>query len=148
MRRRLKRRFPLTLTQFLVGLAIVVGFFMALRLSQNATNLQQVQNSEATFQAEVYIQNTIEVQLQATLEYVTSEAYIEEYNRSEARHIVDGEVRIVPLISQATPTPTPLPASLPDDATYAQPWQMWWYLLTDVEAPLQPLATPAPTPSP
>ncbi len=128
-------RFPLTLTQFLVALAIIVGFFMAFGLNQNATNLQQVQASEAKFQAEVDAQKTIAVELAATRSYVQSDAYVEDYNRAEANRIVEGEVRVVPLIEQATPRPTPVPAPPPDPAAFARPWQLWWYLLTDAEAP-------------
>lgn len=142
MSSQVQRRFPITLTQLLVGIAIIVGFFMAFGLNQNAASLQGVQDSEATFEKEVQAQQTIQVQLEATLAYATSEAYIDEFNRSDAGKIVDGEVRIVPLIIQATPRPTPAPTPTPDAATYAQPWQMWWYLLTDSEAPVRPPATP------
>ena len=136
MRDRKARRSPFTITQTLVGIAIIVGFFMAFGLNQNAANLQKVQASEKTFEAEVSAQQTIEAELKATLAYVQSEAYIEDFNRSEANKILPGEVKIVPLISQATPQPTPLPTPTPDLSTHAQPWQMWWYLLTDIEAPV------------
>lgn len=128
-------RFPLTLTQFLVGLAILVGFSIAFGLNQNATRLQRVQESEDRFQAEVNAQMTIAVELEATLAYVESDAYVEDFNRGEANKIGQGEVRVVPLLEQATPQPTPLPPPAPDPAELAQPWQMWWYLLTDAQAP-------------
>ena len=139
------RRFPLTLTQFLVGLAIIVGFFMAFGLNQNASNLQQVQANEEMFQAGVDAQMTTAVELQATLAYVQSDAYVEDFNRGEDNKIAPGEVRIVPLIEQATPKPTPPPLPTTNPAAYVRPWQMWWYLLTDAEAP-KAQATPRPTP--
>lgn len=138
------RRLPLTLTQFLVGLAILVGFFMAFGLNQNAASLQQVQSNEETFQADVHAQMTISVELKATLAYVQSDAYIEDFNRQEANKVLPGEVRIVPLVEQATPAPTPLPLPTTNPEAYVRQWQMWWYLLTDTEAPIRKQSTPTP----
>ena len=123
------RRFSLSLTQIMLGIAVIVGAFIALGLNQNATNFELVKASEGTFQAQVFVEYTREVELQATLTYVGSEAYVEEYNRAEANKVVAGEIRIIPLTIEATPAPTP------DVAVYARPWQMWWYLLTDAPAP-------------
>ncbi len=129
------RRFSLSLTQIMLGIAVIVGAFIALGLNQNATNFELVKASEGTFQAQVFAEYTREVELQATLTYVGSEAYVEEYNRAEANKVVAGEIRIIPLTIEATPAPTPTPLPTPDAAVYARPWQMWWYLLTDAPAP-------------
>ncbi|MGB1253487.1 MAG: hypothetical protein ACPG8W_22935 [Candidatus Promineifilaceae bacterium] len=129
------RRFSLSLTQIMLGIALIVGAFIALGLNQNATNYQQVKVSEGTFQSQVYAEYTREIELQATLTYVSSESYVEAYNRAEANKIAAGEVRIIPLTIEATPAPTPTPLPTPDPATYARPWQMWWHLLTDAPAP-------------
>ena len=51
------------------------------------------------------------------------------------RQILPGERRIVPLLQEATPEPTALPAPTPDPALEAQPWQAWWRLLTDAPQP-------------
>ena len=112
------RRFSLSLTQIMLGIALTVGALIALGLNQNATNYQQVKISEGTFQAQVHAEDTREVELQATLTYVSSESYVEEYNRAEANKIAAGEVRIIPLTIEATPAPPPTPLPTPDSAYF------------------------------
>ncbi len=136
MRSKLARRSPAPVVQVVIFFTILVGGFMVLRLSQNTANLQQVRSSEMTFEAELAAQETISAELVATLAYVKSEAYVEEFNRTEVNKILPGEVKVVPIISEATPHPTPQLTVTADLSTYAKPWQMWWYLLTDVEAPV------------
>ncbi len=136
MRSKKPRRSPVPIVQIIIFFLILVGGFMIVRISQNTANLQQVQASEKLFQAELYAQETISAELVATLAYVNSEAYVEEFNRTEVNKILPGEVKVVPLISQATPQATPEVTPTPDLSSYAKPWQMWWYLLTDIEAPV------------
>lgn len=90
---------------------------------------------EEALKAELNLEATRQVELQATLEYVQSEDYIAAYARDEGGYLLPGERRVVPLVIEATPEPTQPPAPTPDPAYNARPWQAWWRLLTDAPQP-------------
>ena len=136
------RRFPVTLTQFLLGIVILVIIWIALGLNQNQAMLEAVEAGEATVETQLHAEMTVAAQLTATLEYVQSPSYSEEYNRGEGRRVLPGEVRVAPMETLLPPVPTPTPMPTPDPALAAQPWQMWWYLLTDRKPPERPAPTP------
>ncbi|MCA9939747.1 MAG: hypothetical protein KC418_13975 [Anaerolineales bacterium] len=125
----------LTLTQVLVLLVVVASLIIVLDLNRRAQEGRNIGVNEESLQADVMVETTRQVQLQATLAYVTSEAYVSDYARNEAGYILPGEKRIVPLVLTATPAP-PLPGTpTPDPALDAYPWQAWMRLLTDAPFP-------------
>ena len=85
--------------------------------------------------AEIDLEETRQVQLQATRDYVLSDDYVASYARNEAGYVQPGDVRVVPLTIEETPIPTPQPTATPDPAAEASPWQVWWELLTDADQP-------------
>lgn len=138
MRDRLFRQRPLlTFPQIFILVAILVALFAALNLNRRAEAGRLVGAGEAVLQAEIDLEVTRQVELQATLEYVRSDDYIAAYARNEGGYLLPGEKRIVPLTIAVTPQPTSLPPSTPDPLTNARPWQVWWRLLTDVSQPTQ-----------
>ena len=88
-------------------------------------------------QAEIVLETTRHVQLQATLAYVESDEYVAVYAREEAGQILPGEKRVVPLIVEGQPAATAVPTPTPDPAAMARPWQAWWQLLSDAPLPLR-----------
>jgi hypothetical protein len=68
---------------------------------------------------------TQQAALQATRAYVESDAYVEDWARSDARMALPGEVAVIPMFQQPTPAPaTPPPAApLP-----TSPLDEWWAL--------------------
>ncbi len=69
--------------------------------------------------------------LQARLDYVQSDAYVDEWARVHAGMTQPGETLVVPIEPTATPTPrpTPFPTSTPTP-TPLPFWQRWWRALT------------------
>jgi len=135
MRRRLFGRPLLTIPQIFVLLAIIAALFIALDLNRRAEAGRLVGVGEETLQAEVNLEATRQVELQATLEYVQSEDYVAAYARDEGGYLLPGERRVVPLLIESPPEPTQPPAATPDPAINARPWQAWWRLLTDAPQP-------------
>lgn len=136
MRNRLLRQRPLlTLPQIFILIAIVVALFVALNLNRRAEAGRLVGAGESSLQAEVELETTRQVELQATLEYVQSDDFVAAYARDEGGYLLPGEKRIVPLTIDATPLPTPAPPPTPDPIAKARPWQAWWRLLTDAPQP-------------
>ena len=136
MSKKLFRQRPLlNLPQMLILLAVLAGLIIALDLNRRAQAGRAVGSGEDALQAEVNLEMTRQVQLQATLSYVQSDDYIEAYARDEGGYVLSGEKRVVILPVAAAPEPTPAPTPTPDPAHDAQPWQAWWQLLTDAPLP-------------
>lgn len=124
-----------SLPQVIFFLVIVGAIIIAIDLNNRAQAGRLVGSGEEALQAQIDREATRQVELQATLEYVTSDDYVAAYARNEGGMILPGERRIVPLLQEATPEPTALPPPTPDPALEAQPWQAWWRLLTDAPQP-------------
>lgn len=127
----------LTMTQFVVLLVILFGLFVALDLNRRAQAGRLVGKDEETLREEVEAEKARTVELEATLEYVQSEAYVYEYAIEEGGMLLPGEKEIVvfPLLKQSRNLS--LSQTGPDPAQYARPWQAWWQLLTDIPMPTQ-----------
>jgi len=68
--------------------------------------------------------------LQAELEYVKSEEYVDEWSRIHAGMTQPEETLVVPIMPTPTPTPIPTPTLVPTPTPTPQPfWQRWWQLL-------------------
>jgi cell division protein FtsB len=136
MRRKIVWGRPLlTLTQFLVLAAVIIGLIVALDLNRRAQAGRLVGADGEALEAELEIQQTRQVELQATLTYVQSDEYVEVYAREEGGLLLPGETGIVPLMIEATPSPKPEMSPTPNPADNAQPWQAWWQLLFDAPLP-------------
>lgn len=123
------------LPQVIFFLVITGAIIIAVDLNNRAQAGRLVGNGEEALQAQVDREATRQVELQATLEYVTSDDYVASYARNEAGMIQPGERRIVPMLQEATPEPTASPPTTADPALQARPWQAWWRLLTDAPQP-------------
>ena len=135
MRKIFGQRPLLTLPQFLVLLAVIAGLFIALDLNRRAEAGRMVGVGEEELQAEYDAESTRQIELRVTATYVHSSAYVEAYARDEGDYLRPGEKRIVPLVTEGTPVPSPQPTATPDPAVGASPWQAWWRLLTDAPLP-------------
>lgn len=125
----------LTLPQILVLLVVVAALFIALDLNRRARDGELVGVGEETLQRQVDLESTRSVELQATLDYVESDAYVEAYAHGEGGLLLPGEKRVVPLVVETTPQATAMPQPTPDAALAARSWQAWWQLLTDAPLP-------------
>ncbi len=73
-------------------------------------------------------QELLNATLQAELEYVQSDTYVEAWAQERAGMTRPGEILVVPLAATLTPTPTPLPTPLPSP-TPVFFWERWWQAL-------------------
>ena len=134
-RQRVKQRPLLTLPQIIVLIVIVASLFIALDLNRREQTGQLIGVGEESLQQEIDLEATRQIELKATLAYVASDDYVASYARDEAGQILPGEKKVVPLLVEAPPEPTPQPTETPDPALNARPWQAWWRLLTDAPQP-------------
>jgi cell division protein FtsB len=127
----------LNLPQVILLLVLVAGIIIAVDYNRRGQAGRLVGLGAEALRIQIDSEATRQVELQATLEYVTSEDYVASYARNEGGMIQPGERRIVPLLQEATPEPTPVPPPTPDPALQAKPWQAWWRLLTDAPQPVR-----------
>ena len=125
----------LNLPQVLFLLAIIGAIAIAIDFNRRAQAGQLVGMGEEALKVQIDREATRQIELQATLEFVTSDDYVAFYARNEGGMLLPGERRIVPLLLEVTPEPTALPAATPDPALEARPWQAWWRLLSDAPQP-------------
>jgi len=123
------------LPQVVFFMIIIGAIIITIDLNNRAQSGRLVGRGEEALQVQIDSESTRQVELQATLEYVTSDAYVASYARNEAAMILPGERRIIPMLQEATPEPTLIPPPTPDPALQARPWQAWWRLLTDAAQP-------------
>jgi cell division protein FtsB len=131
----LRSRPLLSMPQIVFLLVIVAGILIAVDYNRRAQAGRLVGSGEEALQIQVDREATRQVELQATLEYVTSDDYVASYARNEGGMIQPGERRVVPMLQEATPEPTAPPPATPDPIHQARPWQAWWRLLTDAPQP-------------
>ena len=131
----LQQRPVLSPIQLIALVAVILALIIALDLNRKARAGEAAGAGEAALQAEIDLEESRQVQLQATRDYVLSDDYVASYARNEAGYVQPGEVRVVPLTIEETPIPTPQPTATPDPAAEASPWQLWWELLTDADQP-------------
>ena len=131
----LQQRPVLSPIQLIALVAVILALIIALDLNRKARAGEAAGAGEAALQAEIDLEETRQVQLLATRDYVQSDDYVASYARNEAGYVQPGEVRVVPLTIEETPMPTPLPTATPDPVGSASPWQAWWELLTDANQP-------------
>jgi cell division protein FtsB len=129
------RRPLLSVTQLVVLVVVLAGLFVVLDLNRRAQAGRLVGVGEDELEQQLAAEQTRQVELQATLEYVQSEAYVAAYARGEGGMLLPGERRVVPLAIEATGTPPSPGQPTPDPALNARPWQAWWQLLTDAPLP-------------
>ncbi len=72
--------------------------------------------------------------LQADLEYVKSDEYVERWAREHAGMTQSGETLVIPIMPTATPTPLPTATPVPTPTATPTPtpapfWQRWWQAL-------------------
>lgn len=123
--------------QVVLVLLIAGAIIFAIDFNNRAQAGRLVGSGEEALQSQVDREATRQVELKATLEYVTSDDYVAAYARNEGGMIQPGERRIVPMLQEATPEATAVPPPTPDPALQARPWQAWWRLLTDAPQPMR-----------
>lgn len=136
MRNKLFKQRPLlSIPQFFILLIVIGILFIGLDLTRRAQAGRLVGVGEETLQEEINLEATRQIELQATLEYVQSNDYVEAYARDEGGYILPGEKRVVPMPIEAPSDTTQEIAPTPDPAVNARPWQAWWQLLSDAPQP-------------
>lgn len=111
------------------GLA-VLAILLASAFSRAWETNRTLKAEVATLQPMLTAAGEEQATLQARLDYVQSDTYVEEWSRVHAGMTQPDETLVVPVAS--TTTPTPRPTAVPTSTPTPTPlpfWQRWWRAL-------------------
>ncbi len=135
-----KRTGQLSGLQVMFAAILAIGLLLAINFSSRITAGQPLQEAYQRVQVEIEALKREQADLITRRDFVQSDAYVEQWARSEGAMIRSGEVLVYPVPAagaETTPTPVPLGPSVPVQTTPPQPevWQVWWALFFDSPPP-------------
>lgn len=116
-----------------IGLLLTINFSARITRGRAYSDLkQQVEGTISALEAE-------NLDLRRELDYVQSDAAVEEWAHRDSKMVRPGEVLVIPVpgFVLATPTPRPTPRPINNEAETPDlpPADLWWSLFFDSEPP-------------
>lgn len=109
--------------------ALVVGG-IGWAFVEQLTLAQELRGEQQKLEAIVATREARHDALTATLAYVQSDEYVEEWAREEQKMAKPGEVVVIPIVSAGRDEPEEMPAEGADDGELDLPerpfWVVWW----------------------
>lgn len=125
--------------QVMFAVILAGGLLLAINFSSRIAAGKPLLDAYDKVNAEIEELRLEQAALDAELEYVKSETYIERWARDNGKMIRAGESLIVPVPAGVVATATSVP--LEQDRQFdsgiptVEPWQVWWALFFDVQPP-------------
>jgi cell division protein FtsB len=133
-----KKRTPqFPLTQFITIIVLTISLFLVVDFARRTAVTYRIKGEAVRLEEEVAAVRAERQALEAHLNYVKSDAYVEEIARTQLKWAREGETVVVVL---ATPEATPAPpadhqAPAPDGAAPQAPWEAWWLVFFNIPPP-------------
>lgn len=138
-RRRRRGTGQLSGVQVMFAAILAIGMVLGINFSSRIASSQPLRAYYSSLETEIA---SLQREQQALIEerdFAQSEAYVEQWARSEGKMVRPGEVLVIPrpVGPQAQPTAPPPPAlaDLETTAPEPEPWELWWSLLFDSPPP-------------
>ena len=113
----------------IITFALLIGYDFSRRLATN----RRIAADYAQLQAEITNLEAQQADLKAKKAYVDSDAYVENWARSEGKLVRPGEHLVIPL---ARPENQPGRGTLPMRSSTSGPnWYSWWLMFFDTPPP-------------
>lgn len=139
-----QRRSPggLSGVQIMFAAILSIGLILALNFGSRIAESQPLLAVFSNVQDEIEALEQENAGLTRQRDYVRSDAYVEQWARSEGKMARPGEVLVVPVpvARQAEATPEPQIVFTDVQTTPPEPesWQVWWALFFDSPPPVNP----------
>jgi cell division protein FtsB len=136
-----RRPRQLSSTQLMFAVILAIALMLAVQFSARIADERNLNAIRDTVDEEIALLRREQSQLIEDLAYVQSDAYVEEWARSEGRMVRDNMVLVIPIpssVSQETSQTQPIEPNLENvETTLPEPetWQLWWALFFDGPAP-------------
>lgn len=137
-----RRPRQLSSTQLMFAVILAIALMLAVQFSARIADERNLNAIRDTVEDEIELLQREQEQLIEDLAYVQSDAYVEEWARSEGRMVRDNMVLVIPIPSGSSPAASEAQPIEPNTAnietTLPEPesWQLWWALFFDTPAPL------------
>lgn len=136
---RSKRGGQISGVQVMFATILSIGLILTINFSSRITEGQPLHEAYNRVSAEIEALKQEHARLTALRDHVLSDAYVEEWARSEGKMVLPGEVLVVPVPSLssvgATPTPVFEVAQVVAPPDQPQPWVLWWQIFFDSPPP-------------
>jgi cell division protein FtsB len=124
--------------QIVFGAILAISLLLAINFSGRIAAGRRIDAERGELMDTIASLEAEATALHTELNFVNSDAFIEQWARRDGRMIRDDEMLVVPVPAQSTPVPAPTmvvarPAAPEDDAP--QNWQLWWQLFFDSPPP-------------
>jgi cell division protein FtsB len=124
--------------QITFAMIIAFGLILAINFSTRIAASQPLEEVYGEVQTEIAFLEREQATLVAQRDFSQSDAYVEQWSRSEGKMVREGEVLVIPVPANqgAPPTPVPVP-TIPVQTSAPQPenWMLWWALFFDAPPP-------------
>ena len=120
--------------QLLLLLTLIFSLFAILRFQNRSEAGDAIEAARVHVQGELDDETERKVQLEATLEFIESDAFVESWARKGGQ-IQVGDTIVSPLITPAPSQPSQQTPAVEPPANEVYVWQGWWRLLTDAPFP-------------
>jgi cell division protein FtsB len=129
-------QFPFT--QFIAIIVITISLFLVIDFGRRTAASYQIKDEAARLEKEVTAAHAYRAALEARLNYVQSDAYVEEVARTRLKWAREGETVVVVM---ATPQAAPQSPSgdrppSTNGIVPRSPWQAWWLLFFGALPPM------------
>lgn len=138
--RRQRRPRQLSSTQVMFAVIVAVGLMLAIQFSSRISSERELNSIRNTIQDEIELLRQEQAQLVDQLAYVESDAYVEDWARSEGRMVREGEVLVVVVAGNTSEQVQQEQVVIPQanlETTLPEPenWELWWSLFFDTSPP-------------
>jgi cell division protein FtsB len=133
-----RRTTQLSGVQITFAMIVAFGLILAINFSGRIAASQPLEAVYSGVQTEIAALEREQATLVAQRDFSQSDAYVEQWSRSEGKMVREGEVLVVPVPANrgVQPTPVPMP-TIPVQTSAPQPdnWMQWWALFFDAPPP-------------
>jgi cell division protein FtsB len=133
-----KRSNQLSSVQVMFAAILAIGLALAINLSSLVNSAQPLQEKYRQLTSEIVQLEQEQAALVVERDYAESDAYVENWARSDGKMVRSGEVLVVPVPSGIDIQPTVVPQiEVAVETTPPKPetWMLWWALFFDSPPP-------------
>jgi cell division protein FtsB len=124
--------------QIVFGSILAISLLLAINFSGRIAAGRQIDAKRDALDHSISTLKAQATALKSELNFVNSDAFIDQWARKEGRMVKPNEVLIVPVPGPSTPQPSPTPFVAIANNTQqetTQNWKLWWQLFFDAPPP-------------
>jgi cell division protein FtsB len=136
-----RRPRQLSSTQVMFAVILAIALMLAVQFSSRITEERRLNEIRDTVEDEIDLLRREQSELVEQLDFVASDAYVEEWARSEGRMVRDSMVLVIPIPANSVQEQTEILQIIEQTAVIEttlpepEPWALWWALFFDIPPP-------------